>query len=127
MAVWRPFDIAAENKPVDARKSLRPVKTCRVGERSSHTAETHGLDDARPEHDAERALDAMTAGGMSTRPLDVAYAVISTTPQAIRKIFSDKGRSYEKPSGMFAIWEMSRDIHFMPAEHRVTARIIVEE
>jgi tRNA A37 threonylcarbamoyladenosine synthetase subunit TsaC/SUA5/YrdC len=93
----------------------------------SDTAAAHGLDEAGPEHDAERVLDAMTAGGMAILPLDVAYAVIGTTPQAIRTIFSVKGRSYEKPSGMFATWEMSRDIHVMSAERHAIAQIIVQE
>jgi tRNA A37 threonylcarbamoyladenosine synthetase subunit TsaC/SUA5/YrdC len=82
---------------------------------------------AAPTADAERALDAMQAGGVAILPLDVAYAVLGTTPQAIRTIFAVKARSYDKPSGMFATWEMSREIHDMPDEHHAIARTIVEE
>ncbi len=77
--------------------------------------------------DAERVLDAMAAGGIAILPLDVAYAVIGTTASGIRSIFTAKNRSYDKPSGMFANWEMSRDIHVMPPEHHRIARVIVEE
>ena len=77
--------------------------------------------------DAERVVDAMQAGGMAILPLDVAYAVIGTTPEAIRTIFAIKNRSYEKPSGMFATWEMSRDLHVMPTEHHAIAPVIVRE
>lgn len=77
--------------------------------------------------DAGRALDAMEAGGIAILPLDVAYAVIATTAAGVRTLFAAKNRSYDKPSGMFATWEMSRDIHVMPAEHHRIARVIVEE
>lgn len=82
---------------------------------------------ATPEDDATRVLDALHAGGVAILPLDVAYAVIGTTPQAIRTIFTVKSCSYDKPSGMFATWETSREIHRMADEHHAIARIIVEE
>ena len=77
--------------------------------------------------DAERVLDAMAAGGIAILPLDVAYAVVGTTASGIRSIFTAKNRRYDKPSGMFANWEMSRDIHVMPPEHHRIARVIVED
>ncbi|MDE2198017.1 MAG: Sua5/YciO/YrdC/YwlC family protein [Rhodospirillales bacterium] len=77
--------------------------------------------------DAGIVLDAMQAGGVAILPLDVAYAVIGTTEAAIRRIFAVKARSYEKPSGMFATWEMSRELHVMPPERHAIARVIVEE
>jgi tRNA A37 threonylcarbamoyladenosine synthetase subunit TsaC/SUA5/YrdC len=76
---------------------------------------------------ADAVLDAMQAGGVAILPLDVAYAVIGTTETAIRTIFAAKGRSYEKPSGMFATWQMSREIHLMDADHNAIAQVIVEE
>ena len=82
---------------------------------------------AAPQADVERALDAMQAGGVAILPLDVAYAVVGTTPQAIRTIFTVKQRSYEKPSGMFATWEMSREIHEMSDAHHAIAEIIVRD
>jgi tRNA A37 threonylcarbamoyladenosine synthetase subunit TsaC/SUA5/YrdC len=82
---------------------------------------------AASEAGADAVLDAMQAGGVAILPLDVAYAVIGTTEQAIRTIFAAKGRSYEKPSGMFATWQMSRDIHVMEADHHAIAQVIVEE
>jgi tRNA A37 threonylcarbamoyladenosine synthetase subunit TsaC/SUA5/YrdC len=76
---------------------------------------------------ADAVLDAMQAGGVAILPLDVAYAVIGTTATAIRTIFAAKGRSYDKPSGMFATWEMSRDIHVMDADRHAIAQVIVED
>ncbi len=77
--------------------------------------------------DASLVLGTMEAGGMAILPLDVAYAVIGTTAAAIRTIFATKQRSFEKPSGMFATWELSRELHVMAPEHHAIGRIIVEE
>ncbi len=56
--------------------------------------------------DAARLFDALAAGGIGIVPLDVAYAVVATTPGGIRRIFETKQRSYEKPSGMFGNWRL---------------------
>jgi tRNA A37 threonylcarbamoyladenosine synthetase subunit TsaC/SUA5/YrdC len=77
--------------------------------------------------DAGRVLDALAAGGVAILPLDVAYAVIGAKAEAIRAIFAAKARSYDKPSGMFGSWTLSRELHVMPAEHHAIARIIVEQ
>ena len=77
--------------------------------------------------DAARVFDAMQQGGMAILPLDVAYAVIGTTARAIRTIFATKQRSFEKPSGMFATWELSRELHVIAAAHQGIGRVIVEE
>ena len=54
--------------------------------------------------DIARLFDALAGGGIGIVPLDVAYAVVATTPSGIRRIFEVKRRSYEKPSGMFGNW-----------------------
>jgi tRNA A37 threonylcarbamoyladenosine synthetase subunit TsaC/SUA5/YrdC len=79
------------------------------------------------EADAARVLDAMQAGQVAIVPLDVAYAICATRPDAMRAIFAAKQRSYDKPSGMFATWQMSRAIHEMPEEHHAIAQVIVED
>jgi tRNA A37 threonylcarbamoyladenosine synthetase subunit TsaC/SUA5/YrdC len=78
--------------------------------------------------DIARLFDALAAGGVGIVPLDVAYAVIATTPSGIRRIFEVKRRSYEKPSGMFGNARMSRDIHQMDEQrHRMVREIIEQE
>ncbi len=93
---------------------------------SSHQ-ESAGPDGASVRADAIRVIDAMEAGGMAILPLDVAYAVLGTRTDAIKTIFSVKVRSYEKPSGMFATWQMSRELHVLPEEKHKIGKIIVEE
>jgi tRNA A37 threonylcarbamoyladenosine synthetase subunit TsaC/SUA5/YrdC len=77
--------------------------------------------------DVGRLFDAMAAGGIGIVPLDVAYAVVATMPGGIRRIFEAKRRSYDKPSGMFGNWRMSRDIHVMDERRHAMVREIVEE
>ncbi len=77
--------------------------------------------------DIARLFDALGAGGIALVPLDVAYAVIATTPSGIRRIFDVKRRSYEKPSGMFGNWRMSRDIHVMDDRRHAMVREMIEE
>ena len=77
--------------------------------------------------DIARLFDALGAGGIGIVPLDVAYAVIATTPGGIRRIFDVKRRSYEKPSGMFGNSRMSRDIHVMDDRRHAMVREIIEQ
>ncbi len=77
--------------------------------------------------DAARLLDALEAGGVAILPLDVAYAVVGATPKAIRAIFAAKNRSYDKPSGLFGTWELSRELHILPTEHHGIAPVIVRD
>ena len=77
--------------------------------------------------DAARLFDALAAGGIGIVPLDVAYAVVATTPVGIRRIFATKQRSYEKPSGMFGNWRLSREIHLMDERKHDMVRELVEQ
>lgn len=77
--------------------------------------------------DVDRLFDAMEAGGVGIVPLDVAYAVVATLPEGIRRIFEAKRRSYDKPSGMFGNWRLSRDIHLMDERRHGMVRELVEE
>lgn len=81
----------------------------------------------RLQWDVARVLNVVYGGGIAIIPLDVAYAIIGHRPQAIRGIFDAKQRSYEKPSGMFGNWQMSRDIHLLPDEKHDMVRTIIEE
>jgi len=71
------------------------------------------VDKATLEADAKRVLDTLADGGVAVVGLDVAYAILGARPDAIRKLFDAKSRSYEKPSGMFADWRLSSEIHIL--------------
>ena len=76
--------------------------------------------------DIARLFDALATGGIGIVPLDVAYAVVATMPKGIRGIFEAKRRSYDKPSGVFGNWRLSRDIHVMDEQRHGMVREIVE-
>ena len=78
-------------------------------------------------NDIARLFEVLDGGGFGIVPLDVAYAVVATTPGGIRRIFDTKRRSYEKPSGMFGNWRISREIHNMDNKRHAMVREIVEE
>jgi len=77
--------------------------------------------------DVARLFEALAAGGVGIVPLDVAYAVVATTPAGIRRIFEAKQRSYEKPSGMFGNWRLSQAIHRMDDHKHEMVRELVEQ
>lgn len=77
--------------------------------------------------DIAKLFDAFASGGFGVVPLDVAYAVVATTPAGIRRIFETKRRSYNKPSGMFGNWRMSCEIHLMDETRHAMVREIVEQ
>jgi tRNA A37 threonylcarbamoyladenosine synthetase subunit TsaC/SUA5/YrdC len=77
--------------------------------------------------DVARVLDRLEQGGVAIVPLDVAYAVIGAREPAIKRIFTAKRRSYEKPSGMFGDWSLSREVHDMPEDRHAMVREMIEE
>jgi len=77
--------------------------------------------------DIARLFETLAAGGFGIVPLDVAYAVVATTPGGIRSIFEIKQRSYDKPSGMFGNWRLSREIHLMDEKRHAMVREIIED
>jgi tRNA A37 threonylcarbamoyladenosine synthetase subunit TsaC/SUA5/YrdC len=72
-------------------------------------------------------FDALASSGVGIVPLDVAYAMVATTPGGIQRIFDAKRRSYEKPSGMFGNWRLSREIHLMEDRKHEMVRGLVEQ
>lgn len=76
--------------------------------------------------DVRRVLGRLDAGGVAIVPLDVAYAVIARREAGVRRIFAAKRRSYEKPSGMFGDWRLSREIHVMDDDRHAMVRATIE-
>ncbi len=70
-------------------------------------------------------LDVIAGGGVAILPLDVAYAIVGNSEAAIRRIFTAKERSYEKPSGMFSNWDLFNEIQIVGARERDIVRAII--
>lgn len=99
-----------------------------MSEASTQTRQTS--DPVPPEilkKDIDRLFDVLAAGGFAIVPLDVAYAVVATLPGGIKRIFEIKRRSYEKPSGMFGNWRLSREIHVMDDDRHNMVREMIEQ
>ena len=81
----------------------------------------------RLERDVSQVVDELHSGGVAIVPLDVAYAIIGHKEAAIRTIFDAKRRSYEKPSGMFGNWQLSREVHLLADDQHEMIRTVIEE
>jgi tRNA A37 threonylcarbamoyladenosine synthetase subunit TsaC/SUA5/YrdC len=79
------------------------------------------------EADIGRLLDTIASGGVAIVSLDVAYAIVAARESGIRCIFAAKRRSYEKPSGMFGSFAMSREIHVMDERRHGIVETMVRE
>jgi tRNA A37 threonylcarbamoyladenosine synthetase subunit TsaC/SUA5/YrdC len=77
--------------------------------------------------DVAQLFEAMAAGGIGIVPLDVAYAVVAITPGGIKRIFEAKRRSYDKPSGMFGSWRLSREVHRLDDRRHEMVHELVEQ
>ena len=85
------------------------------------------ISNQRVEDDASMVFDVITSGGVAIVPLDVAYAIIGHTETAIRKIFSAKKRSLDKPSGMFANMDHSLALHQLGERERKIQYCLINE
>lgn len=74
--------------------------------------------------DAERVFEVLQRGGVAVVPLDVAYAVFGGNAAAIRRIFEAKGRSFSKPNGMMADYELFSEIHIVGDRERDIVRAV---
>lgn len=77
--------------------------------------------------DVRRLLAVLDEGGIGLVPLDVAYAVLAGTERGIRRIFDVKQRSYDKPSGMFANADFSRELHVMDGDRHAMVKTLIAE
>ncbi len=97
--------------------------------RSEHPVISTGDEIPRSQliRDAQRILDVVAGGGVAVIPLDVAYAIVGGTESAIRRIFTAKNRSYEKPSGLFSSPLFSDEIHDLSVDKRAMIHEIIRE
>lgn len=83
--------------------------------------------EAQIKRDVKKIIDVVYDGGVAILPLDVAYAIVGCTEGAIKRIFTAKNRSYEKPSGLFSNLHISNEIHILPNEKREMIKEIIEQ
>ncbi len=80
-----------------------------------------------PVRDAQAVFDVLGQGGVAVVPLDVAYAVFGGNGDAIKRIFEAKGRSFTKPNGMMADYELFTELHLVDDRARDMVRAVIED
>jgi len=81
----------------------------------------------RAKTQARQIVDVIAVGGVAIIPLDVAYGIIGNSRPAIETIFRVKKRSFEKPSGFFANWDLFTDIQITtPCDRDVVKAITLD-
>jgi tRNA A37 threonylcarbamoyladenosine synthetase subunit TsaC/SUA5/YrdC len=80
-----------------------------------------------PVQDARRVFAVLETGGIAIVPLDVAYAVFGGSGDAIRRIFEAKGRSFTKPNGMIADFELFSSLHVVGQRERDVVQAVTED
>ncbi len=76
--------------------------------------------------DARRILDTVAAGGVAIFPLTVGYGMVGHTKAAVARIYEAKARSFGKPCGMFANWELFMEISDVDDQRRNIVRTIID-
>lgn len=67
--------------------------------------------------DARRVFEVLRAGGTAILPASVGYAIMSTNPKALEKVFTAKRRGAHKRHGMGGSYELHKQIHVMEPIH----------
>jgi len=68
-----------------------------------------------PKSDAQRAFDAIHAGGIAIMPMDVGYSLIGGRPAALARIFDTKRRAPSKLNAMLGNDAIARDLFMLSA------------
>lgn len=85
------------------------------------------LETTRIEADAQRVFDVVREGGVALVHLDVAYALVARTPEAVHRVYAAKGRDYAKPMGLVGGHAAHEALHVLDAEKLAMVRAITQE
>lgn len=77
------------------------------------------------EADALRVFDVVRDGGVALIPLDVAYALVARTADAVRRVYAAKGRKFNKPMGLVGGLPAHAALHVLDARKQAMVHAIV--
>jgi tRNA A37 threonylcarbamoyladenosine synthetase subunit TsaC/SUA5/YrdC len=80
--------------------------------------------DAHIERDAQAVFDVVREGGIALIPLDVAYALVAATPEAVKRIYAAKGRDTSKPMGIVGGLPAHDALHELSDARRAMIRAV---
>lgn len=76
--------------------------------------------------DARRVFGCLRDGGVAIIHMDVAYAIVSGTEAALRRVYAAKQRSLDKASGIVANERTHGEVHILPDWKRQIIKRITE-
>lgn len=68
--------------------------------------------------DAQRVVEVVRGGGVAIIHLDLGYAVLASTADAVKRIYTAKRRSYDKPTGVVGNHALSEQVHLLDERQR---------
>lgn len=77
--------------------------------------------------DAERAMDAVLAGGIAIIPTSVGYVILATTPDAINRTIEVKQRGPSKLNAVIGCASMHAALHVLDGRNRCIVRTITQD
>ena len=84
-------------------------------------------DAAQIERDAHQVFDVVRDGGVALIPLDVAYALVARSPDAVRRVYAAKGRDIGKPMGLVGGQSAHAALHVLDDARREMVHAITVE
>ena len=76
--------------------------------------------------DARRVFECVRGGGVAIIHLDVGYAVLGHTVEAVRRIYAAKNRSYAKPTGIVGNDWLHAELHLLPASTKAMIHAVTK-
>ncbi len=76
---------------------------------------------------AESTFAVIEQGGIAIIPLDVAYAVVGHSEDAVRRMFAAKQRAFTKANGVFGSVELMRELLIVEPRHADLVRAITAD
>jgi tRNA A37 threonylcarbamoyladenosine synthetase subunit TsaC/SUA5/YrdC len=77
--------------------------------------------------DAQRVFESVRDGGIAIIHLDVGYAVLARTADAVRRIYAAKRRSFDKPTGLLGNHALHAALHILGDREREMVRRITQD
>ena len=74
--------------------------------------------------DVDRVFKVLLDGGVAIIHLDVAYAVLGRTEESVRRIYSAKGRSFSRPTGIVGCLEIHDELHLLDQRKKDIVRAV---
>lgn len=79
------------------------------------------------EEDAKKVMETIEGGGIAVLQLDVAYLVCGNKADAIARIFEAKGRTFAKPNGMLANYEIFEQLLITSDKAKDVTRAVTQD